>query len=181
MRAIAAAAVAVVTLAVSGCTASGFDQANTVPQNDGANADVGQTLHLRNVFLLGSADPTSPAPQQALFGVLVNSGPQPDQLERVSPEGGGSVQLTGQALLLPPDQAVGTGEQPIGMASGVRGESVPMTFAFRDGRSVRMLVPVMARIGHFANLPTTPASPGSTLSPAALSPATATAGPSPTG
>ncbi|WP_345149884.1 hypothetical protein [Nonomuraea rubra] len=77
-----AAVVAVVALAVSGCAIAGFDEANRVPQNDGANANVGDSLSLRNIFLLGGTDSASPPAQQALFGVIVNDAQRPDQLER---------------------------------------------------------------------------------------------------
>jgi hypothetical protein len=93
-----AAALAVVALAVSGCMVAGFDEANRVPQNDGANANVGDSLSLRNVFLLGGTDSASHPPQQALFGVIVNDAQKPDQLEKITMEGGGTVQLAGQPL-----------------------------------------------------------------------------------
>ncbi|NJP98534.1 unnamed protein product [[Actinomadura] parvosata subsp. kistnae] len=152
-----AAAVVVVALSASGCMNAGFDEANRVPQNDGANANVEGGLSLRNVFLLGGTDSASPPPQQALFGVIVNDGQQAHQLERVTMDGGGTVQLAGQPLTLPPDQAVGTGNKPIGTATGVRGSTVPMTFTFRDAKPVRLMVPVMTRTGHFSNLPSAPA------------------------
>ncbi|GAA2213679.1 hypothetical protein GCM10009850_091420 [Nonomuraea monospora] len=177
MRAVAAA-VMVVALAATGCANAGFDEANRVPQNDGANANVGDSLSLRNFFLLGGADSASHPPQQALFGVIVNDAQQPDQLERVTMEGGGTVQLSGQPLTLPPDQAVGTGNQPIGTADGVRGNVVPMTFTFREAEPVRLLVPVKTRTGHFANLPAAPSGAPSTAPPATAPP---TASPSPTG
>ncbi|UBU16102.1 hypothetical protein [Nonomuraea gerenzanensis] len=175
MRPIAAVVVAV-ALTASGCMNAGFDEANRVPQNDGANANVGGTLSLRNIFLLGGADSASHPPQQALYGVIVNDAQRPDQLERVTMEGGGTVQLTGQPLTLPPDYAVGTGNKPIGTASGVRGNVVPMTFTFRDAEPVRLMVPVKARTGHFANLPTAPAGPPSSAPPATAPPSPGTTG-----
>ncbi|MEV0389190.1 hypothetical protein [Nonomuraea sp. NPDC050643] len=156
MRPIVAATV-VVVLAVSGCTKTDIDYAHQAPQNDGANADVAGTLHLRNAFLLGAADPASPAPSMALYGVLVNESGRPVRLERVTVDGGGAVQLAGP-VTLPPDQPVGTGNRPIGTVSGVRGESVPMTFAFSEGKTMRVRVPVMLRAGHYTSLSPAPAS-----------------------
>ncbi|MGW3345717.1 hypothetical protein ACWDA3_20600 [Nonomuraea rubra] len=173
-----AAVVAVVALAVSGCTIAGFDEANRVPQNDGANANVGDSLSLRNIFLLGGTDSASPPAQQALFGVIVNDAQRPDQLERITMEGGGTVQLAGQPIALPPDQAVGTGNKPIGTATGVRGNVVPMTFTFREAKPVRLMVPVKTRTGHFANLPSAPAGPPASAPPVTAPP---TGSPSPTG
>ncbi|MFC5828139.1 hypothetical protein [Nonomuraea insulae] len=162
-------AVIVVALAATGCTNAGFDKDNRAPQNDGANADdAGGTLLLRNAFLLNeSGDATSPSPQQALFAVLINEAGRPDQLERITVDGGGSVQLSGP-LTLPPNQPVGTGSQPIGTISGVRGTQVPMTFTFKDAKAVRVSVPVKQRIGQFANLPTVPAAPPSPTVPATV-------------
>ncbi|SEF85878.1 hypothetical protein SAMN05444920_101863 [Nonomuraea solani] len=145
-------AMLVVTLAATGCSQAGLDDANRLPQNEGANADVDGGLHLRNVFLLGGTDPASPAPRLALYGVLLNEGGRPVQLERVTVEGGGSVQLAGP-IALPPNQPVGTDSRPIGTASGVRGGSVPMTFTFQQGKTMRVNVPVMQRLGHYASLP----------------------------
>ncbi|MEV0614352.1 hypothetical protein AB0I81_13580 [Nonomuraea sp. NPDC050404] len=150
MRSIVSAVI-VVALASAGCANAGFDKANSTPQNEGANADVGTTLSLRNAFLLGSADPATPAAQQPLYAVLVNDGGRPDQLERVTVEGGGSVRLAGP-VTLQPGQAYGTGNRPIGTVSGARGDTVPMTFTFREAKSVRVMVPVKPKTGQYAQL-----------------------------
>ncbi|GAA3142595.1 MULTISPECIES: hypothetical protein [Nonomuraea] len=179
-------AAVVVGLVVTGCTKTEKDWANQAPQNDGANANVGQSLQLRNAFLLGSADPASPAPEQALFVVLVNSSSRANRLENVTIEGGGQVRLAGP-VEIPPDHAIGTGNQPIGTVSGARGTSVPMTFTFQDRSKMRVMVPVMARTGQYANLPTTPTAPPSASPPATApptaptSPDTISGSPSPTG
>ena len=172
-------AAAAVGLAVTGCAKLEKDWANQAPQNDGANANMGQGLKLRNAFLLGSADPATPAPEQALYAVLVNSSNRPAKLENVTVEGGGSVRLAGP-VEIPPDYAIGT-------VSGARGTAVPMTFTFQDRTSVRVLVPVMARTGQYANLPPSPTAPP-TASPPATAPPTApttddpiSGSPSPTG
>ncbi|MFG1696131.1 hypothetical protein [Nonomuraea sp. NPDC049309] len=185
MRRLVITAVAV-GLAVTGCAKVEKDWANQTPPNDGANANIGQNLQLRNAFLLGSADPASPAPEQALYVVLVNSSDRPATLENITVEGGGTVQLAGP-VAIPPDHAIGTGNQPIGTVSGARGTSVPMTFTFQDRTSVRVFVPVMARAGQYANLPLSPAAPP-TASPPATAPPTApttdnsiSGSPSPTG
>ncbi|GAA1674025.1 hypothetical protein GCM10009733_083830 [Nonomuraea maheshkhaliensis] len=156
-------------LAATGCAKAELDDANRVPQNDGANADVGDSLRLRNVFLLRGAGQDASAPPEALFGVLINEAGQPDQLERITVEGGGSVQLAGP-LALPPNQAVGTGNQPLGTVSGVRAGTVPMTFTFRGAKPVRMMVPVKTRTGHFANLPAAPPAQPSPTTPATAPP-----------
>ena len=160
MRPITSALVVVVMAVAAGCARPDVDPSHTVPQNDGANADVQGVLHLRNVFLLNGTDPASPAPQQALYGVLINTGSKPLQLERVTVDGGGSVQLAGP-IILPPGQPAGTGEKPIGMASGVGRDTVPMTFTFSGLAPVRVNVPVMLRIGQYASLSPSPAAPAS--------------------
>ncbi|MFI6630491.1 hypothetical protein ACIBI7_16615 [Nonomuraea fuscirosea] len=157
------------TLAAGGCAKAGLDEANRVPQNDGANADVGDSLRLRNVFLLRGAGQDASAPPETLFGVLVNEAGRPDQVERITVEGGGSVQLAGP-LAMPPNQPVGTGNQPLGTVSGVRAETVPMTFTFKDAKPVRLMVPVKTRTGHFADLPAAPQAPPSPTSPATAPP-----------
>ncbi|WP_043618853.1 hypothetical protein [Nonomuraea candida] len=159
MRPIASAALVLAVLA-TGCANAGFDKANRMPQNDGANANVGKTLSLRNAFLLGGDDPASPPPQLPLYAVLVNDGQRPDQLERITVEGGGDVRLAGP-VALPPGQAVGMNNQVIGTVTGARGNTVPMTFTFREAKSVRVMVPVKARIGQYASLTPSPAGPPS--------------------
>lgn len=167
MRPIVSAAVAAVVtvLLTAGCTETGVDTGKGLPQNEGANADVKGVVHLRNAFLLDGQDPASPAPQQALYAVIINNGGKPDQLQRVTVNGGGSVQLTG-AVNLPPNQAVGTNEQPIGTVSGIKGNEVPMTFSFRDAGNLSVIVPVKIKAGQYGSLspspsaPPTPAPPG---------------------
>ncbi|SDL49958.1 hypothetical protein [Nonomuraea jiangxiensis] len=152
-------------VAVTGCSQAGLDTTQTEPQNDGANADLDGELYLRNVFLVGGAETGSPGPQQVLYGVLINSGDRPVRLERVTVGGGGSVQLAG-ALTLPPDQPVGVDDQPLGTVSGVRGDTVPMTFFFSGAEPVQLEVPVKARVGQYASLTPVPSgSPPATPTP----------------
>ena len=95
-------------------------------------------------------------PDQALFAVLTSDHARPDRLERVTVEGGGSVRLAG-LIEIHQRQPAGTAQQPIGTATGVRaGGSVPMTFIFRDAGTVRVMVPVIARVGRYATLPPSP-------------------------
>ncbi|MEV1178704.1 hypothetical protein [Nonomuraea sp. NPDC049784] len=155
MRAIISTVI-VMAVAATGCMSVGTYPSQTYVPNSGANADVQGVLHLRNVFLLDGADPSSPSPQLALYAVLLNSGGKPVQLDRITVEGGGSVQLAGP-VTLPPNQPVGTGDKPIGTVSGVRGATVPMTFAFSGTAPIRVNVPVQLRAGEYANLPTAPA------------------------
>ncbi|MEV5894234.1 hypothetical protein [Nonomuraea fuscirosea] len=162
-------AVLALALAAAGCAKTELDKANRVPQNDGANADVGDSLRLRNVFLLRGAGQDASAPPETLFGVLVNEAGRPDQVERITVEGGGSVRLAGP-LALPPNQPVGAGNQPLGTVSGVRAGTVPMTFTFRDAKPVRLMVPVKTRTGHFADLPAAPQAPPSPTTPATAPP-----------
>ncbi|GAA3694393.1 hypothetical protein GCM10022224_069950 [Nonomuraea antimicrobica] len=157
MRPIVSAAIAVV-LVTCGCATVEFSKENRAPKNDGANADVGGTLYLRNAFLLSNTDPASPSTQMSLFAVLINDGPRTDQVERISVPGGGTVRLI-EPLTLPPNQPVGTGSKPIGTLSGVSGTSVPMTFTFRNTKPVRVSVPIKLRIGWFASLTPAPAAP----------------------
>ncbi|MGP4097832.1 hypothetical protein [Nonomuraea sp. KM90] len=181
MRPIVTAAI-VVALAATGCTNYGFDKANRVPQNDGANADVAG-VSLRNAFLLrGNADPPAAGTPEALFAVLVNDSARPVQLERITVDGGGSVQLAGP-VTLPPNQPVGTGNQPIGTVSGVRANTVPMTFIFKDADAIRVSVPVKTRTDHFANLPSAPAGPvtPAPAPPSPTRPISPPPSPSPTG
>ncbi|MFG1704556.1 hypothetical protein ACFLIM_15300 [Nonomuraea sp. M3C6] len=144
-------AVIVVAMAATGCAAAATYPALTLPQNDGANADLGGVLHLRNAFLLSGTDPASPAPQQHLYAVLINTGNQPTRLEQVTVDGGGSVQLAGP-VTLPPNRPVGTGNKPIGTVTGIRGNTVPMTFSFRGFEPLRVNVPVKSRIGQYTGL-----------------------------
>jgi hypothetical protein len=185
MRPIVSAVIVVVLAAAAGCSKAEVDtRAENVPQNEGANADVGDTLHIRNVFLLGGTDPASPAQQQTLYGVLINDGRQPVRLERVTVEGGGSVQLSG-SITVAPNQPVGAGDKPIGTVTGVRGATVPMTFAFSGAEPLRLNVPVKERTGQYASLTPSPAgSPSPSPTPGTASPspsptATGTAPPSP--
>ncbi|WP_188189890.1 hypothetical protein [Nonomuraea sp. SYSU D8015] len=177
MRPIASAVIAaVLAAAAAGCALAGFDTtAQDVPQNEGANADVGR-VKVRNVFLLGGTDPASPAPEQTLYGVLINDGREPVRLERITVEGGGSVQLPGP-VTVPPNQPVGVGEQPLGTVrvTGVRGTTVPMTFVFSGAEPLRLNVPIKERTGQYATI--SPSPPGS---PSPTAPGTAPASPSPT-
>ncbi|NBE94691.1 hypothetical protein FE391_12445 [Nonomuraea sp. KC401] len=173
MRPIVSAMVAL-ALAASGCAKLGIDTVQWHPQNDGTNADWQNGVRLRNAFLLGGADPAKPPPQFPLYGVLINAGDKQLQLERITVEGGGSVQLPGP-INLPPGQPVGTGEQPLATASGIRGGAVPLTFSFRGAPPFRVTVPVKPRTGHFARLTPSPASP-----PSPTSAGTAPPSPSPT-
>ncbi|WP_165974508.1 hypothetical protein [Nonomuraea deserti] len=179
MRPIVSVMVAV-ALAATGCAKLGIDTVQWHPQNDGTNADGRGGVRVRNAFLLGGADPAKPPAQFPLYGVLVNAGDKPLQLERITVEGGGSVRLPGP-IALPPDQPVGTGEQPLATASGIRGGAVPLTFSFRGAPPIRVTVPVKPRTGHFARLAPAPAGPPSPTSPATAppSPAPGTASPSP--
>ncbi|MFI6708464.1 hypothetical protein ACIBF7_18650 [Nonomuraea sp. NPDC050478] len=167
------ACAAALVLASTGCSSS-VDPNDPArlnrPQNDGANGDV-QGVHVRDAFLLGemsTASPAaSPAGQQALYAVLISNRDRPDLLERVTVEGGGTVRLVGPVELRPYEAATRP-DQPIGMASGILGNYVPMTFTFRDAGAVRMAVPVMARQGRFSGLPSSPAgtpTPTSTPTP----------------
>ncbi|NUR91394.1 MAG: hypothetical protein HOY71_45600 [Nonomuraea sp.] len=141
----------VVALAATGCTNAGYDKGESTPQNEGANADAKGVLHLRNAYLLSGPNPASPAPQQALYAVMVNNSHKPDQLQRVTVDGGGgSVQLSGN-MDIPPNQPVGA-NGPIGTVTGVRGSSVPMTFTFRDAGNVRLNVPVKPKTGQYATM-----------------------------
>ncbi|GAA3221953.1 hypothetical protein [Nonomuraea helvata] len=154
MRAISSAMIGM-ALAATGCTSLGTYPSQTYAPNSGANADLQGVLHLRNAFLLDGADPDSPSPQLALYAVLINSGSRPARLDRITVDGGGSVQLAGP-ITLPPNQPVGTGDKPIGTVSGVRSATVPMTFAFSGAAPIRVNVPVQLRAGEYANLPTAP-------------------------
>ncbi|MCK2220269.1 hypothetical protein MF672_041690 [Actinomadura sp. ATCC 31491] len=179
MRPIASAVTAVALAALAaGCTKTSIDTVQRLPQNEGANADVGQTIHVRNVFLLGGADPASPAPQTTLYGVIVNDGHQPVQLQSIAAEGGGQVQLAAP-VTVQPLQPVGVGDRPLGTATGVRGGTVPMTFTFAGAPPVRVIVPVKPRTGFYANLTPAPSGPATPAPSPSRSP-TASASPSPT-
>ncbi|MEO3789344.1 hypothetical protein ABGB14_03985 [Nonomuraea sp. B10E15] len=169
MRPIVSAMVAV-ALAASGCSAAEIDRVQWRPQNDGANADGQGGVRLRNVFLLGGAHPAQPPPRFPLYGVLINAGDRPLQLERITVEGGGTVRLPGPVTLRP-DQPVGTAEQPLATASGIRGGLVPLTFTFRGAPPLRVSVPVKPRTGHFAHLGTSPPVPPSPTSATTAPPA----------
>ncbi|MEU6715827.1 hypothetical protein ABZ897_30545 [Nonomuraea sp. NPDC046802] len=182
-----ASAVIVMALAATGCASVGTYPSNSVPPNPGANANATAQgrLYLRNLFLLNGSDPVSPSPQLALYGVLVNGGQKPDQLERITIEGGGTAQLPGPVALAP-NQPVGTGERPLSMVSGVRGTVVPMTFTFRYAGPVRLYVPVKLRVGEFAHLPEpggapSPPRPTGTSGPSPIRTRTAPPSPAPTG
>ncbi|GAA1702959.1 hypothetical protein AB0K40_36255 [Nonomuraea bangladeshensis] len=156
MRTIAVA-VALAAL-TAGCTKTTIDTAQHAPQNDGANGDASQTLHLRNVFVLSATDPAMPFQQNYLYGVVINNGHQPAQLERITPEGGGSVQLPGP-LTVRPLEPVGTGERPIATVTGVSGGTVAMTFTFTGASPLRLQVPVMERAGSYTHLTPPPGGP----------------------
>ncbi|MEU5864987.1 hypothetical protein ABZ815_27725 [Nonomuraea sp. NPDC047529] len=156
---------ALLALLATGCTNTGYDTGQHLPQNDGANADAKGVLHVRNAHLRAAsgqaASPVSPASEQTLYAVLINDGHKPDQLQQITVDGGGSVQLSGAATDIRPDQPVGANEQPLGTVTGVRGPSVPMTFVFRDAGAVRVIVPVKQ------NASQPPAGPAATTTPAA--------------
>ncbi|WP_170222834.1 hypothetical protein [Nonomuraea turkmeniaca] len=155
MRPIASAVLVVALAAAAGCQGhAGFDtSAQDRPQNEGANVDAKSTLHLRNVFLLGSADPASPAPQQILYAVLINEGSRPVRLERITVDGGGTAQLPGP-VTVSRNQPVGTGAKPLCTVTGVRprGSTVPMTFVFSGNETVRLNVPIKEKTGQYATL-----------------------------
>ncbi|MFG2072368.1 hypothetical protein [Nonomuraea maritima] len=161
-------AMTVMALVATGCAMAGLDN-QWPPPNDGANAEAGETMLVRNAFLLSGTDAASPTPQQALFAVLINQGGQPARLEQVTVDGGGSVQLAGP-ITLPPNQPVGTNSRPIGTVTGTRGWLVPMTFTFSGGESARMVVPVMPRAAEYAQLPTVPAQAPTPTTPATAPP-----------
>ncbi|MFG1942670.1 hypothetical protein [Nonomuraea sp. NPDC048826] len=181
------AGAAALTLAMTGCSASpAANDPNRLhrPQNDGANGDV-QGVHVLNAFLLGPAptgsptssptgSPTGSSGGQPLYAVLINERTDADQLERVTVEGGGTVQLAGPVELRP-NEAGSRPDQPIGMVSGVRGSQVPMTFTFREAGELRLTVPVLPKQGAYATLP---ASPSGTPSPTS-SPSPTQSGPTP--
>ncbi|MEU1722037.1 hypothetical protein [Nonomuraea sp. NPDC005692] len=159
---------AILALGVTGCTNAGYDTGQHLPQNDGGNADAKGVLHVRNAHLRAAAGqaatPSSPAAEQALYAVLINDGHKPDQLQQVTVDGGGSVQLSGAAADIRPGQPVGVNDQPLGTVTGVRGTSVPMTFTFRDAGPVRVFVPVKQNASQApagsVGPATTPAAPG---------------------
>ncbi|MER6505340.1 hypothetical protein ABT158_00940 [Nonomuraea sp. NPDC001636] len=157
---------AILALGVTGCTNTGYDTGQHLPQNEGANADAKGVIHVRNAYLRPApgqaATPSSPASEQTLYAVLINDGHKPDQLQQITVDGGGSVQLSGAAADIRPGQPVGAGEQPLGTVTGVRAATVPMTFTFRDAGAVRVYVPVKQ------NAPQSPAgSTGPAATPAA--------------
>ncbi|MFD1934352.1 MULTISPECIES: hypothetical protein [Nonomuraea] len=124
------------------------------PANEGANASQ-RNLHLRNAFLLGG-EPGQPAPGELpLYAVIINDQPQPDRLERIGVEGGGSVRLAAP-LDLPPRQPIGT-DRPVATVTGVRATGwVPMTFTFKNAGSVRVLVPIKEKAGYLSSLTPAP-------------------------
>ncbi|RSN14455.1 hypothetical protein DMB42_08085 [Nonomuraea sp. WAC 01424] len=162
---------AILALAATGCTNIGFDTGQHLPQNDGANADLKGVVHVRNAYLQAApgqaTSPTSPASEQTLYAVVINDGDKPDQLQHITVEGGGgTVQLSGAAADIRPDQPVGANQQPLGTVTGVRGTSVPMIFTFRDAGAVRVIVPVKSNTSQSPagsagpTTMTTPAAPG---------------------
>ncbi|KAB8195460.1 hypothetical protein FH608_014100 [Nonomuraea phyllanthi] len=169
MRAIICA-VSVVAMAATGCMAAGTFPSQTHVPNDGGNANAQGGLYVRNAFILNPGHVASPAPQLALYAVLINAGRRPARLERITVEGGGLVQLAGPTFLAP-NQAVGTGERPIGTVTGVGAGTVPLIFHFTGAEPVRVYTPVHPRSGQYAHLPTAPAGgPPPLVRPAILTP-----------
>ena len=157
---------AALVLAAAGC-ASSPEAADPnrlyLPGNDGANGDV-QGMHVRNAFVLGDTSAAGSSAGQPLYAVLISDRRQPDRLERVTVEGGGTVRLMGPVELRP-GEAGSTAGRPIGTATGIRGTTVPMTFTFRDAGEVKLMVPVLPKTREYANLPDDIPSPASTPSP----------------
>lgn len=150
-------------LATAACTGDTIDNAEGTylyePANEGANA-YQRGLHLLNGFLLGGVPGQPPPAELPLYAVLVNDQPQPDRLERISVEGGGSVRLAAP-IEVPPQQPVGT-SQPIATVTGVRETGwVPMTFTFSRAGTVRVQVPIKDRVGYLSSLTPSPSAAAS--------------------
>jgi copper(I)-binding protein len=184
------------SLTVAGCAAGAQPQSAKPTQlTEGANFSQGG-IDARNMFLLG------PAPGETLekgatvpvYGSLISDNATEDALTGVSaPTFAAAGAVKNGALALPPQQLVSLGRTtPSVILRGVGvplagGETVKVTFTFRNAGAITVNVPVVTKQGEFSTYPAfteAPASPTPTTSAGSPTPNPTGAegsSPSPTG
>ncbi|GAB3165029.1 copper chaperone PCu(A)C [Microbispora hainanensis] len=150
MRAILAAlcvAAAAVTAACGDMKQDFYTQ--TIPQNDGANADLPGML-IRNAFIIGPLQPAPPGTDMPMYMVLLNQSGRTDRL--VSVDTGGVFREarlpTPGGLEIPAGKYVGGTPFPQVLLAGLTrplrsGGTIPVTFRFQNAGTVRVQVPVL--------------------------------------
>jgi hypothetical protein len=159
-------AVAVVLLAplLSSC---GFDR----PTDRVYNPGVGVNDRSGTVDVLGAVVVASRDGSGTVVATFVNNDPdRADALTRIAGSGqdaGISVSLGSPVDIKPGGSAqISTDTAVTASGAGIKqGAFVELTFAFRRGQSVTMQVPVVARRGDYADVPTGSASPSESPSP----------------
>lgn len=150
-------------LALAGCGAGQITQTDSqVPAVDGAFADVGNTIALRNVLIPYPPNPAGSYAAGSAVPVLVaivNQGDRPDELLAVSSPAASQVQLQGTTLIPPGTTVFSTSGtragQPVSplVAGELRivmitnqplhaGLNTPITFQFRNAGTVTLGVPM---------------------------------------
>jgi copper(I)-binding protein len=180
------------SLTVAGCGAGAQPQtAKPTQLTEGANFSQGG-IDARDMFLLG------PAPGQTLakgstvpvYGNLISDTDAEDALTGVSaPAFAAAGAVRNGALALPPHQLVTLGRTTTSVIlSGtgsplMGGESVKVTFTFRNARAITVSLPVVAQQGDYATYPAFTESPSATptTSPSTSPSAGDSASPKPTG
>lgn len=159
------------SLTVAGCGAGAQPQtAKPTQLTEGANFSQGG-IDARNMFLLG------PVPGQTLargatvpvYGNLISDSDAEDALTGVSaPEFAAAGAVKNGALALPAHQLVTLGRTTTSVIlTGIGtpltgGESVKVTFTFRNARAITVSVPVVAQQGDYATYPAFTEAPSTT-------------------
>ncbi|MBO4275248.1 copper chaperone PCu(A)C, partial [Microbispora triticiradicis] len=120
----------------------------TMPQNDGANANLPGLL-LRNAFVIGPQTPASPGADMPMYLMLLNESGRSDRL--VSVDTGGvfrEARLPAGGLEIPGGRYVGGTALPQVLLAGLTrpltaGTAIPVTFRFQNGGETRVNVPIL--------------------------------------
>ncbi|GAA0384574.1 hypothetical protein GCM10009530_39300 [Microbispora corallina] len=151
MRPILTAVLAAAALTAPACSDLKQDyNTQVIPQNEGANADLGR-VKLRNAFLIGGPPgrPLQPGASVPMYLALLNDGAAADRLVSVSAPGvfqGATLPAGG--LAVPPNGFVGGTPAPQALMTGLlrplwSGTAIPMRLTFEHAGSTTVQVPVL--------------------------------------
>ncbi|AZI58774.1 hypothetical protein EH165_12160 [Nakamurella antarctica] len=148
LRFVPAAGVAL-ALVLSGCAAGQIAQtANQVAAVDGANGDSGK-IGVRNVLLATAPTGGYPAGSDIPMSlVITNSALTADKLVSVSTPAAASVKVSGDGAIASKSLVKVGGDNPLtltltGLVEQLPfGHSIPMTFSFASGGTVKVNVPI---------------------------------------
>jgi copper(I)-binding protein len=175
MRRILTALLVAAALVTPACAEKRDYNTIAIPQNEGANVNVGQVM-LRNAFLIGgpAGRPLQPGASVPMYLALLNNGRGADKLVSVSAQGvfQGAI-LPAGGLVVPPNGFVGGTPTPQVLMTGLvkqlrSGSTVPVRLRFQHTGSTTVQVPVLPPSNWRATYspwPAAPAKPTPTPSP----------------